>query len=471
MLVNAGGRRREDGFFVLSDGDCVKTVTHGQFLREVWALGTGMYMEKIRNQRVMIVGKNSYEWVLAAFSVMCGENTAVLADPGLNVEGLMKRAAEAGATVVIGDNGILSGLHGSFVKIPFSELRDKVREGESLLRQGNTDFEESAPDTEREAAVLFTTGTTGGVKAVALSHRNLCSSADSVYGYIEDHKRALIVLPLHHIAAFSTSLITSIRHGWEVAVVGDYRELIPMILKVRPGFMNLVPRLADVLLMWLSDEKNAEKSELSLREIGMGGTDISENYREEFRKYGIGLKAAYGLTETSGAVMIDGVPIGGIEVKLAGGEQGELLFRGPEIFAGYLNDGKATSQVFEGGWFHTGDIGRREPDGTYAIVGRLKNLIILPNGENVSPEELENRLEESPLIRESMVYGDGEELAAVVVMASGADDAVEAAALVRKEVDRICRVLPAYMRISKVSTQKEPLLRNGLGKLIRAAKP
>ena len=137
------------------------------------------------------------------------------------------------------------------------------------------------------------------------------------------------------------------------------------------------------------------------------------------------------------------------------------------VFRGYLDDPEATEQVFRDGWFHTGDIGKREADGTIRVTGRIKNLILLSNGENVSPEEIEALLDKSPLIRESQAFADGESIAAEVVPDEGLTNADDTEAQMEQERKRINEALPKYMRVDRIILRREPLPRNALGKLIR----
>ena len=192
---------------------------------------------------------------------------------------------------------------------------------------------------------------------------------------------------------------------------------------------------------------------------------------EELAANGFVVNQCYGMTETFGDGILNftqtadhmsavGKPDDHCEYKLD--ETGEICIRGNSVMLGYYKDPKATAEVIDkDGWFHTGDLGRIDEDGYYYITGRKKNLIILANGENVSPEELEHKLAACPAVQECIVKEKSQKICAVVYCAE------EQQAEVKDFITECNRTLPLYKRISALEFTAEPLPRNALGKLLR----
>ena len=192
---------------------------------------------------------------------------------------------------------------------------------------------------------------------------------------------------------------------------------------------------------------------------------------EELAANGFVVNQCYGMTETFGDGILNftqtadhmsavGKPDDHCEYQLD--ETGEICIRGNSVMLGYYKDPEATAEVIDkDGWFHTGDLGRIDEDGYYYITGRKKNLIILANGENVSPEELEHKLAVCPAVQECIVKEKSQKICAVVYCAK------EQQAEVKDFITECNRTLPLYKRISAVEFTAEPLPRNALGKLLR----
>lgn len=479
ILLGCVAKRRDKALFLFPDEEGLHEISASEFKRRVWALGTRLSEKGISNSRIALIGRNSMEWILFAYTILCGDNTAVMIDPDSGTDEILERIRQVGAKILVGEDELVSKFSGAVEILKFSELETYIARGEQLLSENDELFESKAPTPEREAVILFTTGTTGASKAVALTHNNLFISTDGMFRSLLNHKEdmtMMITLPLYHIGAFSGMLLLYTYFAARIVVVREYRQIISAVMRTKPGYATLVPRLADVILTWLRMQKDkAGEVKHSFVEIALVGTTVSPMYREAFAEFGINILDCYGMTESSGAILMHNLPINHVEIRLAGGgKSGEILVKGPSIFSGYMDDEEATNEVFEDGWFHTGDIGTLSDDGLYSVTGRLKNLIILSNGENISPEEIEEHLDRSPLIRESIVYESDDQLAADIVVETGEEEFTDIESLektwlsrIREEADRINKELPPYKRVSKVSLRLDPLPRNALGKVIR----
>ena len=451
------------------------TVTVRQLLSDARALGTALYGEGIRERRVAVLGHNCYSWVRAFFALVCGKNTAVLINPDLDAEAVKRLLQQTGCGTVIAEDALpateLLRKEPGLRCIGFSELQALTDLGRALLETGDTTYDDIPPEPEDDAAILFTSGTTGFGKAVPLTHRNIMTSIVATVQEFECFEHIILAIPLYHISGMATQLVIHFLGEKQVCIIHDYRIMLETILKEKVQYLLAVPRLADVVLAWLKNRVDPETGavpEIPLKYLCIGGAESKVDYRTEFAPFGIEVYEGYGMTETCGAILLESRPLKGMDVRLEGGaDRGEITVKGPMVFRGYLDDPEATAQVFRDGWFHTGDIGRRNPDETISVTGRIKNLILLSNGENVSPEEIEALLDKSPLIRESRAFADGESIAAEVVPDEGLTNADDTEAQMEQERKRINEALPKYMRVDRIILRREPLPRNALGKLIR----
>ena len=470
--------RKDDTMFIFPGAEKNREISAYKFRNQVKGLGAWLCSRGFRKKRIAVIGRNSAEWILMAYTILCGDSAMVLIDPELSPDDIKKRVLQVGASLVAGEDSVIESLDVELEKLPFSQLWEKVCEGEKLPASAYEEYIDNAPEPESEAVLLFTTGTTGEAKIVALTHRHLFSSTDGMYRTLLNHKNnmtMMITLPLYHIGAFSGMLLLYTWFCARIVVVREYSLMLSAVKETKPGYATLVPRLADVILAWLQSQKaNGGTVQNPFVEIALVGTTVSPMYRDAFAEFGTNIIDCYGMTESAGAILMCGTPINGMDIKLLdNGRQGEILVKGIEIFDGYL-DKELDKKDFEDGWFHTGDIGTLTDDGLYRVTGRLKNLIILSNGENVSPEEIEDYLNSSPLIRESMIHELEDQLVAEIVPEYSAGKEPEDEELydkwyplIQAEVERINGALPSYKRIATIFLHVQPLLRNGLGKLMR----
>ena len=220
-------------------------------------------------------------------------------------------------------------------------------------------------------------------------------------------------------------------------------------------------------------EKNAKVAEIleSVREVLCLGAAMSPVLIQALHDRDILPRTYYGLTETTGTVTYRGPYRDGAcctvadfcEIKI---EDEEICVRGKNVMKGYYKNPEATAEAIRDGWFHTGDLGRIDADGYLYVTGRRKNIIVLSNGENVSPEVLEDKLYACPLIDECIVFGDGEEIAANIFSVAAAAEESKAEEI-RAFIKELNRTLPRAEQIRKVNLSAEELPKNSTGKLLR----
>ncbi len=264
------------------------------------------------------------------------------------------------------------------------------------------------------AMIFFTGGTTGDPKGTLLCHRAIMRGAlngvylpDGVFGQL-----FLSVLPFSHVFGFVRCLLTPIYCGSEVYITSPY-AFLRNFANVKPTVAVLVPGLADALLK-AADEGGEQVLGGRLNKILCGGAAIPHRVSEGFKKYNVRVVTGYGMTETANSISADFTPldnnnsVGRIYPKQRMRfRNGEVQLQGDNLLTCYYNDPEATKEAFtEDGWFRTGDVGHMDRNGFLHLTGRIKNIILLSNGENVYPEEIEESFSESPLVKDCVAKED-----------------------------------------------------------------
>lgn len=291
------------------------------------------------------------------------------------------------------------------------------------------------------AVLLYTSGTTGRSKGAMLSHRNIVSNLENAIPQIgADHTmHTLSFLPINHIFEQVAGTLAPLSLGGTVSIAESLKKIAQNLVEVQPTYFMGVPAVYRLLInriMKNITEKPLVRTLFSLaltrpliaaqvrKKLGCapifisGGAALDPEIAETMEKLGFTLYQGYGITETSPIISMEcakakkigsvGRPIPGVEVRIKEPDTegiGEILVRGDNVMQGYYRRPQATAEAIKEGWYHTGDLGRLDEENLLYICGRMKNLIVTPNGKNVYPEEVENELLKSPLIAEVMVYG------------------------------------------------------------------
>ena len=340
-----------------------------------------------------------------------------------------------------------------------------------------------APTGADEAVLMFTSGTTGRSKAVMLSEHNFFTTVEcqvkfggAMLDYKHEHmpedKNDVLsnfaILPLFHLGTFICLFVWACK-GWALNLSADIRDFYRDLGLMHSDAIAVAPMLMEAIY---KDVKRGRRARLNGVWNPCGSSAMFDGAMlAELAQQGMMITQVYGMTETCGDGIINyeqdekhiravGKPDDHAEYKLD--ETGEICIRGGCVMLGYYKDPEATAEVLDAdGWFHTGDLARVDEDGFYYITGRKKNIIILDNGENVSPEELENLLSKCEAVKECIVREKGKKICAVIYC-SEADQQT-----VRDFITETNRTLPLYKRMSAVEFSTEPLPRTGTGKLLR----
>ena len=338
-----------------------------------------------------------------------------------------------------------------FNKFSYKEI---VKKGEELLKQGNTEYIKAEINNEEMGIMLFTSGTTNMSKAVMLSHKNLCTNIIDIRNTFELDERDVLLsfLPLHHTFECTVGFLYPLSAGCTIVFSKGVRHIANELKDFQITAMICVPvvfeKMYDKLIKAIDEKgklKTVEKGKkLSnvLLKVGIdvrkklfkeihqnlggqirimvaGGAAFDTEKEKGFWDLGFNIMQGYGLTETSPVISAErtnlkrlgsiGKKMPSVEVKIDDPDEsgvGELLAKGDSIMLGYYNNEEANKEAFtEDGWFRTGDLAKIDKDGYIYICGRKKFVIVLKNGKNVYPEEIESLIEKSDMVKECMVFG------------------------------------------------------------------
>lgn len=368
------------------------------------------------------------------------------------------------------------------------DFKDRTHGAPCTVISSSSMAEEEAPvavvDKEAPAAIFFTGGTTGAPKGAILPHRALmrgsfngCFAPGSqLFGH-----RYICLLPLSHVFGLVRSTLSALYTGALWFSAEDTKATIGKLPFIKPTILILVPGLCDIL-MGLAKMNGPQFLGGQLKTIISGAANVPPRLMAEFEKLGISLLAGYGMTEganlTTGNADVKTHPtsVGKIypeqELKIV---DGEIWYRGDNVFLGYYGDPENTKATLtEDGWVKTGDLGRIDDDGFLYITGRIKNLIILPNGENVSPESIEEPFYKCAalkdcLVREEIVNGVQvialEILPQMAAFVGKSQDEIHA--FFKDLVDKVNAELPTTHRVTKFTVRTEDFKRTGSLKVSR----
>lgn len=451
--------------FSFFDGNVQTNITYHQFVDDILKAAGYFKANNIIRQHIALAAPNSYDWLVAAFAIMVSGNTLALMNPSLPADLLQWQYHKADITMLCSEDSLAEELcpSNAGVKfIPFSSLW-------GCKPISMCDVYSASP--EETNVLLFTSGTTGQSKVVELSSHNL---ENALFNLAETHgkpgmEKVFTILPLFHVAGFFCLFQTT--DHYHTLCLGRGPKYVFMDMPVlNPTNISLVPAILDSIVKMYRVTKNPEDRQrfvgTSLQNISVGGAMITVSTIRFMLEQGITIDTLYGMTETAGdgiRCVLDEAHAGALG-KLSGNMQcrlqdGEILLKNDSIMKGYYKDPEETAKIIEDGWIHTGDLGYCDADGYYYITGRKKNVIILSNGENINPEEVEATLGKSSAILECLVFSDGKGICADVYT----EDQPSAMEFIKAyNADS-----PFYRQIYKVNYVDQPLEKTPTGKIKR----
>lgn len=424
--------------------------------------------------RVAVWNKNSIDSIELFLAIVTSGRTAVILPQSLNEQ------AFAGITKKFGINAVFCG--DEFV--PLTENTDICVH---LASETGTSYSpaDKTVNSSTLAAIFFTGGTTDTPKGAMLTHGALMRGAFNgifMTGGVM-HKRYYSMLPLSHVFGMIRGTLSCLYTGSSIYICENMQAAFKELPIVKPTTMVLVPGLAEILLS-VAKVRGIETLGGKLETIISGAANVPPRLMKDFADFGIKVLAGYGLTETanlvSGNANTDEKPdsVGMLypetQAKVV---DGELWVKGDSLFSGYCGDEEETKKCFCDGWFRTGDLVRFDDEGFMYITGRIKNLIVLSNGENVSPEAIEDLFYKEPIVKDCLVSETvineksvlGIEVIPLVPNLDTADDN-ELYEMVKQTVDKINSELPPFMQVRKITVRKTDFPRTGSLKIARNQK-
>ena len=461
--------------------------THKSFIDvrdDVNALGTYFDTLNLNNAHIAILGENSYEWIISYFAIVNGGNVVVPIDKELDAETIDGLLKKADVSLLIHSDSYSEEAEKCDVKtLNMKDFAEHLSVGKAQIENGNTNYLTREIDREKMCAIVFTSGTTAEPKGVMLNHRSLIRDAIDTMKNIDVPSSSVLLLPLFHTYGFMSNVILPMLVGYSVYVISSLKRVFNDIKYVQPRHLSVVPMLISAIYnsIWDNAKKSGKEKQLkaaikfsnTLLKIGIdirrklfkeiydffggnlemlisGGSAIDEKYIKGFRDFGIKLTNGYGITECSPIVATMrnkhyapgsvGCVHPGTQCRIV---DGEIELKGEMLFIGYYKDETATKEAFDGDWFKTGDLGHIDNDGLLYITGRKKNLIILSNGKNVAPEELEAKISDFPEVKEVLVYGENDRIVAEIFT-----DVPDAESTINEEIAALNRQLPPFKQIA-----------------------
>lgn len=379
-----------------------------------------------QGNHIAITGMTSYSWLVSYLGTVNSASVAVPLDVSLPAEDMCELIDRADATIFVYDEiraDVAAMVRARCPKIKYLISMQKEEQDQEVLSLWQL-LEKSdkkcsiMPEPDALCTIMFTSGTTGKSKGVMLSHRNLAENATCFDMKIPPRTTALSVLPIHHAYCLTMDFLKGLSIGADICINDSLLRVAKNIKLFQPNMVLMVPLMIETMAKKLEDAEGLPvdlvKKEVfgeQFTTICSGGAYLNPAYIDLFAKYGVTIQQGYGMTECSPVISTNvswnirkdsvGQLIPNCEAKTV---EEELWVRGSSVMMGYYKMPEETAQTLtEDGWLRTGDLGYVDQEGFVYLTGRKKNLIITKNGENVSPEELENKIGEHRLVQEILV--------------------------------------------------------------------
>ncbi len=444
------------------------SISYAQFASDIKAFATSLLDMNLQNKKVALIAPNRYEWCVCYLAITTADISIVPLDKSLPDNEIKNLIIRSSADAVIFDpkyTNVFEQLKSEDTNLKqyicldkienpdFMCYSDLLEKGKNLLNSGDSRYQKVKPDPNKVSILLFTSGTTAISKCVGLSQSNICADIYALSQMTDIRKEDVFLsfLPLHHTFESTCTFLYGTSCGITVAFCDGLKYVqknlvefgvtgfvcVPLMLEImykkiekgveEKGKTKLVKNMRKVcnaLLKVGIDIRSKVFKEIldqfggKLHTLIAGGAPMNKEAIQGFVDLGINLLQGYGLTETSPVVAGEndkykragsvGFPLPGIKVKIDNPNEegiGEILVKGPTVMHGYIDNEEATNSVLKNGWFYTGDLGKFDNDGFLYVTGRKKDVIVLKNGKNIFPEELEILINCLPYVSESIVYG------------------------------------------------------------------
>lgn len=530
--------------YKIKKDDGYMTFTHEQVRSMIDALGTALIDMGLKDKKIAVIGENRYEWEIAYLSIVCGTGIVVPLDKSLpenelksliersEVEAIFysKKYEEILKNMKLNGVGKLKHL----ISMDLEEHQDGIysekeliKTGRELITEGDRSFIDATINPNEMNIMLFTSGTTSKSKVVALSHNNICSNLMDIASVLDVNSDDIFlsVLPIHHVFECTVGFLFSLYKGAQTVFCDGLRHIVENLNEYHVSVMACVPAIYERIFKIIrkSLEKKGKLEEILQKEekykdasmeekkkvfseihdmlggniklLISGAAALDKNIEEKYRMLGLNLVQGYGLTETSPVIGIGtnenyrlgsiGKAVPHVKAKIINQNDegiGELIVKGPNVMLGYYQNEEATKEAIKDGWFYTGDLAKIDEDGYIFICGRKKSVIVLKNGKNIFPEEMENLVNRIEGVKESFIFGkpvsedkDDIKINAKIVfdrdivreVYNVSDDEQEIYQAIAEKVKEINKTMPPYKAIRGIIITEEPLIKTTTNKIKR----
>ena len=520
-------------FSFLGEGKKTESRSYIEFRSDVRALASKLIHMGATGKHCILIGKCSYEWIVTYYAVLSAGAVLVPLDRDWQAADLCETAKTADAAFLFCDKDISEKAEYIAKETELSAPPVIIGDGDgfaALLESGRALFEKdpepyySCPiDPMRMSLLVFTSGTTGKGKGVMLSQNAVLSDMSSVIPYIDFADKTVSVLPPHHTYGSTIMFIGHVMIGCEVYISSGLRYVQRELKTEKPRHMILVPLYLETFYRRIQANikdqgkeklvRNMIKISNAARKVGIdqrrhifgsileafggeikmiitGGAPVNPEILHFFESIGISVLNGYGITECAPLISVNVsrnvvrgsvgnvIDIDTVKIDEPNEDgEGEILVKGPNVMLGYYKNQEATAEAFKDGYFRTGDYGKVDKNGVLFITGRKKNLIILSNGKNVYPEEIENELVATPGVLDIIVYEGqsrrGLEHNAIVAEVYPDKDFFEKNGIedikahIQAYVDEYNKSCVAYKKIAILRVRDEDFPKNTLRKIMR----
>ena len=517
--------------------------THKEVRNMINNLGTALINLGLKGKRIAVIGENRYEWEIAYLSIVCGTGIVVPLDKSLpsnelelliersDIEAIFytKKYSDIIQNIKFSEKNKLKHLismdsdeHGEGI---YSQ-KELIQTGKKLIEEGNKEFLNAQINPKEMNIMLFTSGTTSKSKVVALSHENVCTNLMDIGSVLDVTQEDvfLSILPIHHVFECTVGFLFSLYKGAETVFCDGLRHIVENLNEYHVTVMACVPGIYERIFMMIrkklekqgkieeileNEEKYKNSSMQKKKEVFKeihdmlggkikllisGAAALDKTIEEKYRLLGLNLVQGYGLTETSPVVAVGtnknyklgsiGKTVPSVEAKLVDVNDdgiGELVVRGSSVMLGYYENEKVNKKSLQDGWFYTGDLAKIDEEGYIFICGRKKSVIVLKNGKNIFPEEMENLVNKIEGIKESFIFGkiqsNDENNIKINVKIVFDRDVIKDVYKVEKDEDiykvlskkikEVNQTMPSYKAIRGMILTEEPLIKTTTNKIKR----
>ena len=482
--------------------DNIVNKTFAELARDVFAMATYFQGLGMRGDRIAIVGGTSYPWIVTFLASAVSGNVVIPIDKMLPKEEILNLIKRGGAKFI-------------FVSEEFEpwmkEIRaidDELKDSREVYSFSGTTYREMLR-TERKkltkvkpddpCLLLFTSGTTGTGKGVLISHKNIVSNINEIYrmGYDKEvggEPVVMSVLPIYHTFELTVGNLGILYTGTTICINDKLENVVENLKRFKPSVMVVVPAIAEMIYKKIMEAAQSSKYKKkvnfakrvdktlgkvnidakrtlykkiyeafggNLTTIVVGGSALRPEIATTLNSFGFHIYQGYGMTECAPLIAANypgcdrigsvGKPVSYMNVKI---KNEEIMLKGDGVMISYYDNPEENAQAFEGGWFKTGDLGYIDNEGFLYITGRAKNLIILDNGKNIYPEEIESYIMKIPSVKDAFVYEDTGKISALIVPENMKENTIRA---IKTGIRELNEKVPAYKRVVGLSFRPSDL--------------